>query len=111
MTQSELSFFKNKETTAGQGDVEKLIGLLSRCSDWISATYVKEVFGWSDRKTRAVASQSTGRIISSDLGYKATAKASPEDFNHFRGRLQHQVTEMTRRIMEAERAWHQRKIA
>src|SRR3990167_7819868 len=88
-------------------DVDEVIKVLSchgwRTSRWLLSHYA---FG-SDRRLRALAAASQGRIISGQRGYARTDHASVEDVQHAADWLSHQGHAMIRRSIEIRRAMHQ----
>lgn len=104
MTQPDL--FAAKAPAVTPADVEWLVFRLRGCG-WVRA---REMRG-SDRRLRAVASASLGRIISGQKGYCLIEEATVEEARHAAAWLRHQGTEMIRRASEIERAMHKRHAA
>lgn len=61
---------------------------------------------WGDRKCRALAARSEGRIISGNNGYKHSKRATPEEVQEFYGRMVNQGREMIRRAIKVKRVHH-----
>jgi hypothetical protein len=91
-------------------DLERLVAYL-RGRGWRTAREVAAVIGFNDRYTRRVAEYSDGSIIGSDLGYKLTLEATPEEINEWEGRYASQIERMTSRRVKTLKAWHSRRAA
>jgi hypothetical protein len=89
-----------------QDEVTRLVQLLAASGTWMTAREITEQLGWSDRKTRDLASHSAGQIISGNSGYKHTRHATPEELNEFYGRLVSQAKSMIQRAIKAKRVHH-----
>lgn len=111
---------KNKTTelfefAEDHADVDFLVGML-KGQGWMLAqeisTRILDKTGvlWSDRRIRALASASRGRIIPGQRGYKLTLEASPEEINAVAW-LKNQGEEMTQRYIDILKVWHKRKEA
>lgn len=87
------------DTTATPQDVERLIAKLSG-KGWLNASTLKPLTGWNDRKIRAVANASNGRVISGQKGYRLTSEATRAEIDHACNWLRHQATEMQRRAQQ-----------
>jgi hypothetical protein len=87
-------------------DISPFLALLWRQRDWLTAAEIDLQTGWSDRKCRALAAASEGRIISGNRGYKHTAHATPEEFQEFYGRMTEQGKAMLARAEQARRVHH-----
>jgi hypothetical protein len=86
-------------------DVVVLINYLEGLG-WQSARSIKRAKGWNERKIRAVAHASAGKIISSDRGYRTTKSASLDEIFHSTQRLKSQAKHMLDRVVEIERVRH-----
>lgn len=102
--QLELDSYRPPQTDADE--VSRLIALLSASGTWLTAREITEQLGWSDRKTRDLASHSDGLIISGNSGYKHTRHATPEELGEFYGRLVNQAKHMIQRAVKAKRVHH-----
>jgi hypothetical protein len=102
--QLELDSYRPPETDPD--DVSRLVALLSASGTWLTAREITEQLGWSDRKTRDLASHSSGQIISGNSGYKHTRHATPEELGEFYGRMVSQGKQMIQRAIRAKRVHH-----
>jgi hypothetical protein len=102
--QLELTLHKAPSTTPEE--VERFVDLLLQNGGWMTAEVVGLLTTWSDRKCRALAAKSEGRIISGNNGYKHTANANPEEFHEFYGRMIDQGKAMIRRALTARKVHH-----
>jgi len=89
------------------GDVQAMTFALDHAG-WAPAASFARLKGWSDRKCRAIAQASKGRIISGNQGYKLTTQCTPEEFNEANGRLRSQARKMLRRAIQQARVFHKR---
>jgi hypothetical protein len=87
-------------------EVERFIEIIQRHADWMTAREVEIATGWGERKCRALASASEGKIISGNRGYKHTSRATPEEFQEFYGRMTEQGKAMLARAEHARRVHH-----
>lgn len=60
------------------------------------------------RKLRAIAKASRGEIISGQLGYRLTREACQDEYLQARDWMNSQADEMKQRVIEIDRAWHNR---
>src|SRR4051812_24350193 len=102
----QLELTLHKAPSTSPEEVERFVSLLFDNGGWMTAEIVGLLTTWSDRKCRALAARSGGRIISGNNGYKHTAKASPEEFQEFYGRMTQQGKEMIRRALKARKVHH-----
>jgi hypothetical protein len=110
----QLALIERDAPKVSADEVQLMLQVLSS-RGWLRAEAVGEwafsMFGvkWSDRKVRAIANASIGRIISypGSPGYKLTLDCTPEEIEGA-GKLKHQADEMTRRYVEIEKVWHAR---
>lgn len=84
-------------------EVADMIRLL-RGQGWVRAKSFP--IGWTERRIRAVASASAGKVISGQLGYRLTHEATIDEVRKASSWLRHQAKEMTRRAVEIERVYH-----
>lgn len=112
MEQLALSF-QSPQPHASLDDVAALMEML-RGRGWMKASEISEITAtcgagpvWSDRKIRAIASESGGRILSSDKGYKLTTDCTPEEERHARERLLSQAKQMQQRAVDIAKVFHQ----
>ena len=104
------SLFSSKAPAVSSSEVERLVIEL-RYRGWLTADIVGVALGWSDRKVRAVASESQGRIISGQKGYCLIEEATVEEANHFVSWMRSQARQMQQRAHEVEKAMHRRHVA
>jgi hypothetical protein len=105
MTQVALSFCATP--VSAEQDAETLIFALTVCGCWVRRACLqqKDMFqGWPERRFRAAASASKGRIIGSARGYCLTALASVSDVEHAERALLSQARQMQQRAVEIRRA-------
>ena len=103
-TQLQLSFFEPPH--ASHEDESALIEWL-RGKSWCKAKEISHAFpGWNERKVRMVASESSGRILSGQAGYKLTLECTPEEVHHATHWLRSQAKLMTQRSIDIERVFH-----
>jgi hypothetical protein len=107
--QGTLDLFRSIKTDIN-ADLERLVAYL-RGRGWRTAREIAAVIGFNDRYTRRVAEFSEGAIIGSDLGYKLTGDATPEEINEWEGRYASQIERMTARRVKTLKAWHSRRAA
>lgn len=92
-------------TTAAEQD--ELVALL-RGRGWMTMREIaSEHPGWSDRHIRAIASESGGRIVSGQHGYKLTLECTPEEVHHATAWLRSQARVMTDRAIAIARLFHE----
>jgi hypothetical protein len=111
----QLELVERRAPAVTDNEVEALVELL-RGRGWMTAADIcslaESVIGvrWPDRKVRALASGSGGRVISypGSPGYKLTLECTPEEIGGAEI-LRHQAAEMTRRCVEINCVWHGRK--
>ncbi len=104
MTQLEL--FKPRKSDPAQDAAEMERVMAS--GGWRQADFFRSVFQWTDRRIRAAAEASEGRIMSypGSPGYKLTSKATPEEMQHAEQALRAQARKMIRRSMQIAKKWH-----
>ena len=111
-SQFSLPLFRTKQEDSAE-HYARLISFL-RGRGWRTAKEIVLTLGeypFTDRYIRKLAEKSEGAIIGSDLGYKLTAQATPEELNEWRGRYQSQIKRMTERLVRTENAWHSREVS
>jgi len=105
MTQLALPLTTNDRSTTF-ADVSALLAWLSG-RGWVKYSGIKADFPlWTDRFVREVASDSQGRIISGQHGYKLTLESTPEEVRRATARLRSQVDRMTQRCIDIDRVFH-----
>lgn len=85
-------------------DISALMKALDEAGGWMKAREFPAP--WNERRLRAVANASGGRVISGQRGYKLTRLATIEEVQHAAAWLRHQAHEMQRRAMEIDRIYH-----
>lgn len=70
---------------------------------WVKAKDFPRI--WTERKIRALANASEGRIISGQRGYRLTREATIEEVRQASTWLRHQAEEMRRRALEIDRIY------
>jgi hypothetical protein len=97
MTATQPDLFRAPKRPRSE-EVELLCCLL-KGEGWTSARTIGRIFQWSERKVRAVASASGGRILScpGSEGYKLTREATSEERDMIVSKMLHQAREMTER--------------
>lgn len=88
-----------------ESEVEALCEWL-RGRGWVSAQIIAANFRWSDRKIRALASASQGRIMSGQEGYKLTIEGHFDEVHRAAGWLISQGKDMIRRGISIRRRYH-----
>jgi hypothetical protein len=66
---------------------------------------------WGDRKIRALAAASKGRIAGGQRGYKLIGEMTRDEFNHWRNWMLSQSAEMEARVVAADKIWFARQPA
>jgi hypothetical protein len=75
---------------------------------WVKARDIMAAFpSWNERAVREVASDSRGRILSGQQGYKLTLECTPEEVRHATAWLRSQANQMTQRSIDIDRTFHQ----
>lgn len=79
-------------------EIDDFVKILSGIG-WVKCSYLRRNYyqDMSDRKIRAMAAGSEGRVISGQHGYRLTTEATDEECQHAVKWLQSQATEMSRR--------------
>lgn len=110
MSQGRL--FTSKAPRVSEQDVAWLIDLLDG-HGWQTMRDIRALglAGWDDRRIRAIAAASQGRIISGQCGYARTDQASVEDVQHAVNWMRSQAAQMVRRARQIEQAMHTRSAA
>ena len=92
----------------GGDDLATLCVFLRQRRNWTKAKTIADELGFSDRKTRAIASQSLGLIVSGpgSPGYKHVACCTGEEIDHIASKLQAQAKLMSSRAGDIRAAWH-----
>ena len=108
MTQASL--FAAKPQAAVSADaVARLISTL-RGRGWVRRRLLQRELLISERRFRTLAHASGGQIIGSNLGYRLTIEANPDDVRVATGRIRAQIAQELHRILEIERVYHARKV-
>jgi hypothetical protein len=105
MNQPELNFTARRERAATTDEVLRLVALLS-IHGWMKADRITALTSWPDRKIRAIANASEGRIISGQNGYQLTNKADAEEVRHSVNWLESQARHMLARAVQIRRSYH-----
>jgi hypothetical protein len=87
------------------GELGQLIAALGR-RRWLTAARLTEATGFNDRKLRALAADSGGRIISGQKGYCLTTEATNEEIHHAASWLESQARVMTQRAISIRKFAH-----
>lgn len=114
-TQPELTFAKPAvpDVTPDDGNIDYLVRLLDK-QDWVkSSDIVARVLQqtnvrWCDRKVRALAKASGGRIAGGQKGYKLVTDMTHDEYNHYRNWMLSQCDEMKRRVLESDKLFYRR---
>jgi hypothetical protein len=110
-SQPELSFFQVAEDDPNIAFLEKLLA----GRDWLTAgDIITEVFQstqvrWPDRKVRALAAASKGRIAGGQRGYKLTRSMTRDEFQHVVNWMRSQTREMEARVIAMENVFYAEK--
>ena len=116
-TQLDLTFRVVKPST-GDIDAPTLVALLKVHGDWLTMQQIAMALRWlkgngraDDRRIRAAAEASDGRILSGpgSPGYKLTADATPEDMMVVHT-LESQARRMMARAVAIRRRWHRGSV-
>ena len=102
MVQTELRLKTRKSTEAEN----PLVKLLILNKGWVPAAQLERVKGWKERKCRAMAEESNGRVISGQRGYKATECATPKEIRQATNWLWSQARKMSDRAVSIQRVAH-----
>ncbi len=105
MNHPELNLTTRRERTASSSEVTRLVTLLSLYG-WMKADSITKHTSWPDRKIRAIANASEGRIISGQNGYNLTSKADAEEVRHSVNWLESQARRMVARAVQIRRIYH-----
>jgi hypothetical protein len=103
---TERDYGRPAESETGDGDVEKMLALLHMNREPMLASALYRLLGWSDRHCRQAASESMGRILSTDDGYLPTVRATPDQFRAANGRIYSQARKMLARALRERKVWH-----
>jgi hypothetical protein len=87
-------------------ELAALEGFLETAGGWVKAKEFPAP--WGERRLRAAAHESEGRIISGQRGYKLTRLATIEEVQHAAAWLRHQAQAMQRRALEIDRVYHRK---
>ena len=82
--------------------VSDFVALLESLQGWVTAKRLA-IFA-NDRKLRALANASGGKVITGQRGYKAACHATSEEIAHSANWLEHQGREMLRRAQGIRKA-------
>lgn len=107
MTEPQLPFGRAPRIEAD--DIADLVRALTG-HDWRSARELAGE-GWNDRRLRATASASEGRIVSGQKGYALIEAVTVEEAQHAADWLDRQARSMSKRASEIRRAMHRRFAA
>ena len=102
-----LPLFATPAPAVSREDVSWVVQYLAG-NGWQTAAQLKARLYFNDRKLRAIASASEGRIISGQKGYALIEEATVEEARHAAAWLRHQGNLMIRRAHEIEQAMHTR---
>lgn len=102
--------FAAKDQTAATRLRSDFLAALSD-GQWHLGKCLLRDLGTNERVLRAIADKSAGAVISSDKGYKLTAKATVEEIDHAERRLLSQARKMQERAVEIRRARNGRAVA
>ena len=72
---------------------------------WRKASEIKDALGWDDRTVRALASESEGRILSGQKGYRLTREAGADEIERSVRCLRAQARKMIARSLQIGRVW------
>ena len=97
MYEDSLSLFHPKAPKVTQTEVDNFVSMIAGYDDWIRARDLTPRTGCGERLLRAFAHASDGKVITGQLGYKSTAKASVAEVNHAAAWLESQARAMERR--------------
>jgi len=108
MIQTHLNFTEPKPTGSNQ-EVNVLLAYLRGKRDWTTAKIISKALHLTDRKIRALASQSDGHILSGPgcPGYKHLLDAQPKEIAEVAARLEHQAKAMLTRAIRIRNAYHE----
>ena len=84
--------------------IARLIGWLSG-KGWRRAKEIHAVFGWDDRTVRSLASESEGRILSGQKGYRLTRESNAPEIERSISFLRAQGRKMIARSLQIARVW------
>lgn len=100
-----LPLFVRRDTTTTEADVERLVERLEAVGGWVPASWFA-AFGWNDRKVRAIANKAPDRVISGQLGYRATSGATSIEIDRAADRIERQGRRMIVRAAQIRSAKH-----
>lgn len=107
---SQLELLPEKAPRVTENEIREMCGLL-RARGWVIARDILRLRpGWNERKIRAIASRSGGRVIShpGSPGYRLAEQATVAELWRCRNAHHHQMDEHARRITEIDRVIHER---
>lgn len=102
------------EIAPNDPNIDFLVQLLTG-KDWLTAaaviTATEHVTGtrWCDRKVRALAKASKGRIAGGQKGYKLVMEMTAEEYQHYRNWMLSQSDEMKQRVIDSDKIFYARK--
>lgn len=99
------SLFQSKAPRVADSDVRQLLQALTN-RGWRQGALLMRVFGWNERKLRAIAHATHGQVISGDRGYCLTVEASIADIDAFDARMAGQIAHMQQRRVEVQKVRH-----
>lgn len=79
-------------------DLERLINLLERSEEPLTAKQIKSILSFDDRWTRHLAEQSQGEILGTDQGYELSQFAPDDRFEGWAARYRSQIDRMRERL-------------
>lgn len=104
--QAELPY--QLQDTQDQAEVDSLLILLASIRGWVSAKSLTAITGNNERKIRALASASKGRVLSApgSPGYTHTRSATPAEVDHYTSALLRQADDMRQRAIDIRRVFY-----
>lgn len=97
-------------------NIDFLVQLLQG-RDWLTARQIiadvctRTAVTWCDRKVRALARASRGRIAGGQKGYKLVSEMTSEEYQHYRNWMLSQSDEMKQRVLDSDKIFYPRKPA
>lgn len=93
--------------------MDRFLLLLQEEGDWVKGSTISTRLHTSDRVLRSCASQSNGRVLSGQKGYRLTQDATLDEITHAENWLRSQARQMLLRSLEIRRFRHQggKKVA
>lgn len=98
--------FKLGAPDVSEFEIACLVSDLQWCGGkWATARHLS-VAGYTDRKLRAIAEASNGRIISGQKGYALLENCTPDEIDHAAGWLESQGKKMLQRAARIRARFH-----